>query len=688
MKSSVNCNVVFVNSRDLDGQAATDVARRNFLAAGKRGPDSGRITGSTGLFPVTVASLNSLLEGDIVFITSANGALSERLEVHNATPVSFQVDSFNNYTGGEWTRLADPGYPTVSDNPDIVRGASITVNLQNRVLKNVVAVSLVNVSIPKNIIPFTSYIEDFLSGLRTDQPVSAIPQDPSCIPGRLRGLLNTPLAVFRTYEGQFEMPDQASPPPVNLWNPPVGPWPAQPMPYPGQTVPTYVSNYVTVGGDACRLVCSGLGVYDLKDFTDLTRAATDALRRALLRRITRDQTSAGHDSGEIIDCAAVTSNDTWPYGYGDFQRFLPGPGLQLNYQPGLSDSANPCVPSGDYPVAFPDFRGNVWGHYDGPGARFQSAGLRTVVQDLFLNGDLDNLHGAQVISSDAQGNLHMTAELTRVTLGNFAASTNPNILNAQRIVFNGFGALSVTSNGLGSPPSVAQYQSAGGAGPGGFGAWTASGVYGLVSGTDPLATGPGAAGLLVSAEAPDVPQKRAAYYDVGAGRGALVDNVRRFRDHLVAAVPERDLVVHCLQLPRSLSAMQTTSPVACGSILSVPVRIRDAHVENYRSLFSAGNPGDRGEYWRQQFAVPLGSLEVLTLRFSDDAGSPVDIEQVLGSDRAYAGFSTRTRLVDDIRFTFEFQHIVTEIDGPSRVLDPAPVSGLDSGGSDPVPFEF
>jgi hypothetical protein len=61
----------------------------------------------------------------------------------------------------------------------------------------------------------------------------------------------------------------------------------------------------------------------------------------------------------------------------NFRRFLCGPGLQLNYQPGTSDGANPSIVAAvDWPIAFPDFKGNVWGPYDTPGDRFQKFGLQ------------------------------------------------------------------------------------------------------------------------------------------------------------------------------------------------------------------------------------------------------------------------------------------------------------------------
>ena len=59
---------------------------------------------------------------------------------------------------------------------------------------------------------------------------------------------------------------------------------------------------------------------------------------------------------EIIANCSTTSNNISPFGYGQFQRFLCGPGHQLNYQPGTSDGANPSIVAPDWPIAFPNFR--------------------------------------------------------------------------------------------------------------------------------------------------------------------------------------------------------------------------------------------------------------------------------------------------------------------------------------------
>ena len=158
----------------------------------------------------------------------------------------------------------------------------------------------------------------------------------------------------------------------------------------------------------------------------------------------------------ILNCSTTSNiNPIQAYGFGDFQRYIPGPGQGLTYQPNsnaiytaANGSGPPNVAQADSPIPFPNFRGNVWGPYGSPGDRFQKMGLRDVVQDLYMNGDLDNLLGSpiiiptvpvQAITQDGSFGLNF-ASLIPVTLGNIAQATNPNITNAMRIVANGFGA--------------------------------------------------------------------------------------------------------------------------------------------------------------------------------------------------------------------------------------------------------
>jgi hypothetical protein len=199
----------------------------------------------------------------------------------------------------------------------------------------------------------------------------------------------------------------------------------------------------------------------------------------------------------IINAEVTSSNDPLEYyGYGDFQRFLPGPGIGSHYQPGTSDGADPTVTRTDSPVPFPDYRGNVWGPYNSPGDRFQKLGVRDCLQDLYLNGDTRNIFGTSIIKpwvnvecipTDNSFGINLSA-LIPLTFENHNQVTNPNILNAMRMVSNGYGALDVTALG-GSSTFTRIFQNAGGQAPdekgipidgysatGGGGAWVDSGV--------------------------------------------------------------------------------------------------------------------------------------------------------------------------------------------------------------------
>ena len=144
----------------------------------------------------------------------------------------------------------------------------------------------------------------------------------------------------------------------------------------------------------------------------------------------------------------------------------------MPYQPGTSDGADPTVTRTDSPLPFPEFRGNVWGPYNSPGDRFQRMGTRDCLQDLFLNGDMGNLFGNPIIKpwinpqdiiTDPTIGLYFPSFIT-VTFGNIDDATNPNIVNAMRILSNGYGALDVKATGD-SGTLTHRFQEAGGQGP-------------------------------------------------------------------------------------------------------------------------------------------------------------------------------------------------------------------------------
>ena len=177
---------------------------------------------------------------------------------------------------------------------------------------------------------------------------------------------------------------------------------------PEQTVPTYTSDEFSVLGQSglFYVILSGLGLYDFNDWTyrldpnDLVNVVlTRIAKTLLLLAITSNQSYRGVDYITLIINSNTTTDGASAldhYGYGDYQRFIPGPGLGMTYQPGTSDGANPTVPRPDSPIPFPNLEemfGDLIIHPD----RFQKLGLRDTIQDLFLNGDLSNLFGTSII---------------------------------------------------------------------------------------------------------------------------------------------------------------------------------------------------------------------------------------------------------------------------------------------------
>ena len=454
--------------------------------------------------------------------------------------------------------------------------------LLNKRLKAIRSIGL-NISIiPRDIIPLTCYYKDLYT-TSIGGSITLIPQVAKYMTFQSFGFYSTNLSLFRTYSGTWAMPNQVTPPPLNLWNPPLGAWPTgQPVSYPGQTVPTYVSQAFTIPGytGTFLVVCSGYGVYDLLDWTFNTgnpvtdRANTELARKALLMAIVRPQMYNLVDYTVLIANCVTTSNSIYPFGYGNFQRFLCGPGLQLNYQPGTSDGENPSVPQVDSPIAFPTFRGNVWGPYDTPGDRFQKIGLRDTIQDLFLNGDLDNLFGIPVINPSLQINQFLTdpnyginSGFMQVDFSNYFNTTNPNLLNTMRIVSNGFGAVTVFAQGQGNPNYTVIYQNSGGIGPSPLGApsaWSLSGVYGPPTLADPNAVGPLSWNLLTNGEVPQTgvgnlppsyPGQTAAishkfgWYDLGPNQGAWTKSIRAYLIYAASNFPKHECSYSSFSIP-------------------------------------------------------------------------------------------------------------------------------------------
>ncbi len=711
-------HIVQIDSRDFVGTDSLICARTTFEANGGRKEISGVILSTTGVgvTPIKIATTtssvsgNQLKNGDIVIITGVQGntVVNNTWKISNLTipdgtlPYPGSTFTLNgigngNYAGGgTWTRLADAGYPLITDTTNIIIGNEMIIPLQKK-LKCIRSIALNVAVLPRDIIPIYCYYIDLYDTL-LDLAIYAtfIPQEKKFMQLYSYGFYSTNISILRTYDGDFAIPNQVTPPPLALWNPPIGAWPNQPIPYPYQTVPTYRSGDITISGINYYLICSGYGVYDLNDWTATTRADTETARKALLLAIVRPQMYGGIDYTELITNCSTTSNGVSPFGYGQFQRFLPGPGLQLNYQPGTTDGADPSVVGVDWPIAFPNFKGNVWGPYDTPGDRFQKFGLRDTVQDLFLNGDLDNLFGTPIINPnvktiDLMNNVNYGINIKQciesINFANVGQSTNYNVLNAMRLVQNGYGATTVTAQGFGNPSYTNTYQNSGGIGPSSFGApaaWSLTGVYGVPDLDDPNAVGPLSWNLLTNGTIPQTsvgnlpagyPAQTTAinhsisWYDLGPSKGAFISQTKSYILYAVANIPGTNLVVQAFQFPRD-ERVQSTNSIVASSILNIPIRLMPdvssdggfQYVENLLPLLSQASDL---EYWGKRFLSPMASLDKISLKFYTYDGTAIPLERQLSYKCTCNSLSPLMRSRREISLIFRaecYQYVNTSLD--------------------------
>jgi hypothetical protein len=414
------------------------------------------------------------------------------------------------------------GFPRIKDETPYIRGNIITFRFQ-KILKLVKNLEIINVNIPRDIIPIYVYFPGFVnnclpislpgvglsyltpnSGNASSTWESPIPEtandffDPrfkGISSNRLSGVYQTPLRYWRSYTGQNCMPNPHTPPPYQLWNPPQDfnsddPWPFQPVPVRGQRIPTYVSKN--------GVVFSGYGLYDLEDFPEsqdlqLANGKTIQIpiRKIILKQIVPKGQFINNVSAEdLIDISTtndfneegIVNNALTQTGYGDYQRFIPGPGVGMNYQPNqwralksapIDLSCSTFDPDtgviGPMPVPFPNFRGNVWGPYGRPGDRFQNKSLQLTIDELYLNGDLENLEGNPIIwqgydpTKEPYNFEYYISTIKRqssiIRFINFETASNPNIRNAMRVDYDGgFGAVAVevgsNSSSRGSPGPI------------------------------------------------------------------------------------------------------------------------------------------------------------------------------------------------------------------------------------------
>ena len=693
-------NTIYVDTRDCVGTQSLSDARAYFIAQGGRASARGTITTTTGLginpIVVTFNSVTDLRDGDTVVIngvrgnTNVNGVHVLSLVNSVANTAVITAGPNGNYAGGgNWNRSADNGYPELKDTDSTIVGNVMTIAL-NKELKNLRDITLFHVVVPRDIIPLYYWLSDFIlasidatnhtytlytGGTVTTDYTTRIPQEAWFMLERMIGFYSSPLDLWRTYSyGAFSMQNQITPPPMNLWNPPgPGIWPNfQPIPYPFQTVPTYVSNNFSVIGKAglFYIILSGYGVYDLVDWTIISSPptpATDAINTSIIRKLLLIllcpiQSYDGIDYIDLIlNCSTTSNTDAIKaYGFGDFQRYVPGPGQGLTYQPNSNSiytiangSGPPNVAQVDSPIPFPSFRGNVWGPYSSPGDRFQKLGLRDIIQDLYMNGDLDNLLGspiiiptvpAQAITQDPSFGLNFSS-LIPVTLGNITQATNPNITNAMRIVANGFGAAVIRAEGANNPIPVgpyytSQYESAGGIGPSSLGvpsAWVNTGVYGAASFVDPVAQGYASALNLTPATADassigtaTAPSHIASFFDLGANNGAFQSNIQNYIGYAVNDIPDNDLIIRIEEALRDERA-QSTRSFNGDVLLDCPIRLNlgsSAGTIQYVEALQALLAQSTG-YWEKRYLNPKTSLFKLHLNFFTYDGNPIPLERML-----------------------------------------------------------
>lgn len=737
-------NLIFVDSRDCVGEASLKDAQSVYLARGGKKEVAGNVITTTGLgvSPITITvnvnlSSNNVTNGDSVTIsgvagnTNANGSW----KITNVISTFF-VNRFDlvgsigngNYAGsGLFIRPADQGYPSILNTTSTILGNVLTVQMTKR-LKVIRNISIVNTTIPRDIIPLTVYLPDFIefaTPYSTDNlptcsqnPItweSYILQEKIYLSERILGYYSSPLDIYRTYNyGSFPLPNQYTPAPLVLWNPPVGVWPLQLKPYPFQTVPTYRSkNFIVTGRSGVFYsILAGYGVYDMSDWTDnyspstaLQLINTQIGRWLLLLLCIPPQSYRDEDYINLVINSNVYNDPPLPvasyFGFGDYQRFIPGPGLGQAYQPATVNGGDPTVSSADSPIPFPNFRGNVWGPYDTPGDRFQKLGLRDVVQDLYLNGDTKNLLGMPLVKPYVPTECVMRDYtygfnfplLNEVNMGNFDQSTNPNILNSMRIVPNGFGAVSQQKKGDGILPYQNRYQSAGGIGPDIYGppvtpqtltsgtGWVNNPInnssangsfsYGIagapLSGlaTTGTATNPTIVPQVTDAELSGnetnpptaetgVISHRISYYDIGANAGQFVTQMSNYRTWVINEMPDTNIVLNIQQSQRQ-AFIQSTNPITTECMLSVPIRLNLGtntgtlqYVESVESLLSSP------DYWSKRFIAPLASLYKLDIAFTTYDGTPIPLEKMLQSRRSVQLLNNYQRIFGSI---FSFKEI-------------------------------
>jgi hypothetical protein len=696
-------NTIIVDSRDCVGEQSLRDAQIYANVVGKRSAAYGKIVTITGLgtYPpvITFDSTSELRDQDVITIQGVTGntAINGQQRIYNISGNTAEVkvrSNGNYFGGGVWTRIFDYGYPQVSDTTSMIVGNEMIINLEKK-LKFIRDFSLYHIVIPRDIIPLSVYLKDFVNVstiyVNTDYTITEtnyttfIPQEKKYLETKVLGFYSSPLELYRSYNsGSFAIPNQVTPPPLALWNPPLGAWPNQPVSYPYQTVPTYRSATFYINAETYYLVLGGYGVYDLVDWTadtgdaDLDLITTGIMRRLLLLLICPKQSYKNVDYIDLIlNCSVTSSVDpTVAFGFGNFQRYIPGPGIGQNYQPGTNSVYNngglgsgpPNVVQLDSPIPFPSFRGNVWGPYDAPGDRFQKIGMRSIIQDLYLNGDLNNINGSPIVLPEVPTEKFQYhpffglnfSSINEVNLGNISQVQNLNITNAMRIYPNGFGAVTVRANGSGTTYTNV-YESAGGEGPSSLGApstWATVGVYGGAGSIDdPLAQGPFAPGITPSVALSttniNAIINKISFTDSGANNGQFIANTLKYINYVVNEIPDTDLIMKVSESLRD-ERVQSTRSFNSDAMLDCPVRLNigstsgtQQYIESLQSLV-----GNANGYWENRFLNSKAEIAKLHIKFYALETQPIPLEKMLQL-RSFSILELFVRAIKDMNLVID-----------------------------------
>jgi hypothetical protein len=280
--------------------------------------------------------------------------------------------------------------------------------------------------------------------------------------------------------------------------------------------------------------------------------------------------------------------------------------------------------------------------------------------------------------------------LIEITLDNAERTTNPNLLNAMRMVPNGFGALTIRARGSGIANYSNIYQSAGGQGPSSRGlpptggAWVDNGVYGG-GGTfkEPIAQGPFGPNITPGAADPTYTgtgiaptiSHRASWTDLGTNNGAFRNQIFNYTGYVINDVPDSNLVIKIEQALRNERVMSTNQSIA-NSMMSVPVRLNLSansgtiqYLENPTAFLTSSG------FWEKRFLTPAAGLYRLNISFETYGGTPIPLEKMFQVRRSlqflnlFNGILNSSNILEDIskiKFFFLFDPLNPKLLGRTK----------------------